>query len=153
MGSATANPSVVQSYIDKEVSAGRLVLSDGPDTQVHISSFGVIPKRHQPGKWRLIVDLSAPQGYLVNDGISEALCSLKYPSVHNGAQLAMQLGKGALMAKIDLQNAYRILPIHPDDRKLLGVRWNGQVYVDAALPFGLRSAPKIFNVFADCLMW
>ena len=153
MGSATANPVVVQSYIDKEVNAGRLVLSDVPDTQVHISSFGVIPKRHQPGKWRLIVDLSAPQGYSVNDGISEALCSLKYPSVHDGAQLAMQLGKGALMAKIDLQNAYRILPIHPDDRKLLGVRWNGRVYVDAALPFGLRSAPKIFKVFADCLMW
>ena len=27
------------------------------------------------------------------------------------------------------------------DRHLLGIYWDGQVYVDAALPFGLRSAP------------
>ena len=38
---------------------------------------------------------------MVKDGIPEALCSLKYPSVHNGDKLAMQLGKGVLMAKID----------------------------------------------------
>ena len=37
---------------------------------IHASSFGVIPKRHQPGKWRLILDLSRPRGSSVNDGIS-----------------------------------------------------------------------------------
>ena len=34
-----------------------------------ISPFGVIPKGHTPGKWRLIVDLSSPKGGSVNDGI------------------------------------------------------------------------------------
>ena len=33
----------------------------------------------------------------------------------------------------------------------LRMKWQGQVYVDAALPFGLRSAPKIFNALADAL--
>jgi hypothetical protein len=33
------------------------------------------------------------------------------------------------------------------------MQWQGQMYVDAALPFGLRSAPKIFNAVADALEW
>lgn len=33
------------------------------------------------------------------------------------------------------------------------MEWDGQVYVDGALPFGLRSAPKIFNALADALEW
>ena len=33
----------------------------------------------------------------------------------------LQLGKGALLAKLDIQHAYRIVPVHPDDRHLLGM--------------------------------
>lgn len=33
------------------------------------------------------------------------------------------------------------------------MEWKGYVYVDPMLPFGLRSAPKIFNVVADALEW
>ena len=43
--------------------------------------------------------------------------------------------------------------MHPDDRGLLGMRWQGSVCLDAALPFGLRSAPKIFSAVADALLW
>ena len=31
--------------------------------------------------------------------------------------------------------------------------WDGKVFVDAALPFGLRSASKIFNALADAVQW
>ncbi|MCG8431273.1 MAG: hypothetical protein MJA29_08890, partial [Candidatus Omnitrophica bacterium] len=57
------------------------------------------------------------------------------------------------MAKIDIKSAYRLIPVHPDDRKYLGMRWNGNLYIDAMLPFGLRSAPKIFTALADALEW
>ena len=57
------------------------------------------------------------------------------------------------MAKMDIEEAYRIIPIHPDNRDLLGIYWDGQVYVDTALPFGLRSAPLIFTALADGLQW
>ena len=33
------------------------------------------------------------------------------------------------------------------------MRWNNQIYVDICLPFGLQSAPKLFNVLADLLSW
>ncbi len=33
------------------------------------------------------------------------------------------------------------------------MQWKNAVYVDGMLPFGLRSAPKIFNALADGLEW
>ena len=33
------------------------------------------------------------------------------------------------------------------------MRWNDGVYIDTCLPFGLRSAPKLFNILADMLAW
>ncbi len=33
------------------------------------------------------------------------------------------------------------------------MKWNDQLYIDTVLPFGLRSAPKIFNCLADALQW
>ena len=65
----------------------------------------------------------------------------------------MQLGSGSLMAKIDIKSAYRLIPVHPRDRLLLGMQWRGDLYIDGMLPFGLRSAPKIFNAIADALEW
>ena len=32
---------------------------------------------------------------------------------------------------------------------MLGIKWRGNTYVDHASPFGLRSAPKIFNAIAN----
>ena len=58
-----------------------------------------------------------------------------------------------MMAKMDIRQAYRNIPIHPSDRVLLGMQWRGATYVDATLPFGLRSAPIIFSALADALQW
>ncbi len=57
------------------------------------------------------------------------------------------------MVKADIKQAYRIVPIHPNNRLLLGVQWQGEVLVDKVLPFGLRSAPMIFTAIADTLQW
>lgn len=61
------------------------------------------------------------------------------------------LGKGSLMAKMDIESAFRIVPVHPDDRPLLDMKWDDQLYIDLTLPFDLRSAPKIFNSITDAL--
>ena len=58
-----------------------------------------------------------------------------------------------MLAKFDIKSAYRIILVHPENRPLLGMRWRGALYVDSALPFGLRSAPKNFNSVADVLEW
>ena len=65
----------------------------------------------------------------------------------------LQLGQGTLLAKMDIKQAYRNIPVHPEDRLLLGMLWEGKAYVDAALLFGLRSAPLIFSAVANALLW
>lgn len=154
--SADQHPEVISDYIQKEKAAGRIL---GPFTpsdlepSVQISRFGVIPKGHTPGKWRLILDLSYPEGASVNDGIHSENCSIKYLKIEEVAQALLNSGPGTAMAKIDIQSAYRIVPVAPADRHLLGMAWQGRVYVDAVLPFGLRSAPIVFNAIADALLW
>ncbi len=77
-----------------------------------------------------------------------------YTTVDQVAARAMSLGRGTLLAKINIKSAYyRLVPICPRDRLYLGMQWKSAVYVDGMLPFGLRSAPKIFNTLADGLEW
>ena len=152
---ALLHPEVVEDYIKEEFIHHRFC---GPypaaiSPWVHISWFGVIPKNRQPGKWRLIVDLSHPTGHSVNDGIPSPLCSLSYISVDDAVQNIIKIGRGALLAKVDIKSAFRLLPVHPSDRHLIAMKWNHHIYIDACLPFGLRSAPKLFNILADLLTW
>ena len=56
-------------------------------------------------------------------------------------------------AKIDIRNAFRLCPVRPEDHHLLGMRWQGQFFFDRVLPFGLRSAPCIFNSLAEAIEW
>ena len=78
MFSAEQYPSIVDEYLSAELAQGRIVEFY---INLHFSPFGVIPKKNKPGKWRLIVDLSAPEGSSVNDAISKEWCSLSYVSV------------------------------------------------------------------------
>ena len=38
------------------------------------------------------------------------------------------------MAKSDIKSAFRLLPVHPDDFELLSIQFDGQWFVDKALP-------------------
>ena len=154
MKSAVDNPDPVVEYLGKELDLGRI--SEVPPevaSRIHTSKFGVIPKSNQPGKWRLILDLSSPKGNSVNDGVPKELCSMHYATIDEAVEAVVDLGPGALLAKIDVKEAYRNIPVHPEDRTLLGMSWAGRTFVDCQLPFGLRSAPLLFSAVADALEW
>lgn len=149
--SVESNPQAVSAYIADEVAGHRLELVGSES--VHTSPMGLIPKARQPGKFRLICDLSSPQGASVNDGIDPELCSLQYANVDDAVALVKSLGAGTLIAKLDLKSAYRMVPVHHLDQRFLGIRWQNSTFCDRALPFGLRSAPLIFTAVADGLAW
>ena len=122
--SADQHPEVISTYIEKEKAAGTVL---GPfavgdlEPPVQISRFGVIPKGHTLGKWRLILDLSHPEGASVNDGISPDHCSIKYLKIEEVAQALLKSGPGTAIENIDIQSAYRIVPVATADRHLLGM--------------------------------
>ena len=147
MVSVSQRPTIVDEYIAEEVANGRLV----PETATQINPIGIILKKNRPNKFRMIINLSAPIGQSVNDAIEPSLCSLQYASVADAARRLQDYGAGALMAKLDLKAAYRMVIVHPADSPLLGIRWRESTLIDRALPFGLRSAPIIFSAVADAL--
>ena len=57
------------------------------------------------------------------------------------------------MATLDIRDAYRLIPIHPEDCPFLGIQWRDGFDMDCQLPFGLASAPAIFSVVTDALEW
>ena len=98
------------------------------------------------------MDLSSPRGSSFNNGIDPQLCSLSYARLDGVVRRVLSPGSGPLLTKLDIQSAHRIIPVHPDDRSLLGMTWQSTVSLDAALPFGLRLAPKIFLPVTDALL-
>ena len=96
---------------------------------------------------------SAPVGNSINDFISKDDFSLHYTSIDDAAKILLSLGRGARMTKVDLKSAFRMIPVCKEDWQFLGIKWRSRFYVDTCLPFGLRSAPFLFNQFADVLEW
>ena len=101
-------------------------------------------------KFRLIVNLSFRSGHSINDAISPAHSSFRYVTLRQVTELIPQ---GSSLAKIDLKAAFRRVPVHPADQHYLGISWRDRTLCDRALPFGLRSAPIIFDAVADGLAW
>ncbi|XP_068748893.1 uncharacterized protein [Montipora capricornis] len=115
------NPEAVDITLDKELSAHRLAgpFPDPPFEPFHISPLGVVPKR-TPGEYRLIHHLSFPKGTSVNSGISCEDSSVQYATIQDAIRFVKSVGKNCFLAKTDIKNAFRIIPIHPDDYPLLG---------------------------------
>ena len=140
LSSAFQHPEVIDQELAKEYDAGRILgpFTTSPIYPLQCSGLGAIARKN--GKWRMIMHLSAPAGRSVNDGIHTEEFSLHYSSVDDAVAILLHLGKGALMAKINLRSAFRMIPVHYSDWDLLGIHWWGQYYMDTCLPFGLHSA-------------
>jgi len=52
-----------------------------------------------------------------------------------------------------LESAFRHIPVSPLDTPLLDLYWQNKYYAEQYLPFGLRTAPYIFNLFAEIFPW
>ena len=147
-------PQAIDDEIQKELRKKRLVgpFDEPPLPNLQCSGVGVIPKK--TGGWHMIMHLSAPHGQSINDGISKEEFTLRYSQIDDAIRLInLAGGKGALLAKVDLKIAFWIIPVRREDRELLGIHWRDKFYVDRCLLFGLRSAPFLFNKFAQALEW
>jgi hypothetical protein len=139
--------------IAREQSHKRIMQVPAPTSATHFicSPLGLVPKGS--GGWRRIHHLSYPRGSSVNDHIPAEWAALEYATVDQAIALIAAQGPGAMLIKRDLQDAFRHIPIAPQDLWLLGFCWEGTYWVDCFLPFGLRTAPYIFDLFAKALHW
>jgi hypothetical protein len=114
-----------------------------------VSPLGAVPK---PGsaKIRLIHNLSHPfGGDSVNAGIPREEYSMqRFADAIAGIR---RFGRGALLLKFDVSAAFKRIPVRPQDRPLLGMRWRGKYYYELVLPFGLRTSGYRWEEFAAAL--
>lgn len=154
--SANQHPDILEQNLLTEVLHGHTAgpFLSPPFKNFRISPLGLVPKKHSD-KWRTIFHLSYPKtsSTSINANIPITDYSLQYVTIDNAIHLLLSLGKGAFMSKTDIQSAFRIIPVHPDDWELLGMHWKGLYFFDTVLPFGLRSAPFLFNMVSDGLEW
>lgn len=78
---------------------------------------------------------------------------MEYSVFDDAIEALLRVGKGAILVKRDLSDAFRHIPIAESDHWLLGFYWDGDFYLDRFLPFGLRTAPFLFDLFARALHW
>ena len=88
---------------------------------------------------------SWPKGMSVNNKTPDTEGAIHYDSFQSVAAALHESGKVSLLAKLDLKDAYRHIPIRSMDWNLLGFHWLGKFYYPVVLMFGEKSAPYMFN--------
>ena len=130
--SAHAHPDVIDAHLRKECKAGRIAgpFPAPPLPDLRCSGLGVVPKKG--GDWRVIYHLSAPFGHSINDHIDPNKFSLRYSSVDDAVSICQKLGRGTLLAKINLKNAFRQCPVRTEDwHTLVFIRENSSTLTSA----------------------
>ena len=137
----------------KELDRGHTLgpFKNPPFDITHRSPVGAVVKKDD--SCRLIMDLSQPRGGSINEYISKDDFSVQYTHFDTATDMVRAAGIGCLLSKVDIQHAFRLLPVHPSNWPLLGYIREGMYFNDTVLPFGLRSSPGIFNQFADLVCW
>jgi hypothetical protein len=151
--SALNNQSAVDQKLSKELAASRLAgpFIAAPFHPFRVSPLGLVPKK-SPGEFCLIHHLSFPRGSSVNDGMTPDNTSVHYATV-DAIRLIKAAGKGCFLAKTDIKNVFRIIPIRPEDHCLLGMKWRSKYYYDRCLPMGAASSCKTFETFSTAIQW
>ena len=145
--SACKHPGHVREFINREVNlhvtAGPF-LSDPLDCGLMLSPLLTVPKKDSD-TCRVVMDLSFPHSRSVNDGIPrDSYLSdsfhLHLLGVDALVTFVQTFGPGCLLFKIDLQHAYRWLPIDPRDYHFMRYQFYELLFFDTVFAFGLQSA-------------
>jgi len=146
--SADEFPAVIDQTIQKELDLCRMLGTfDTPPAFPNFrdSLLGVVAKK-TPGEFRTIHHLSYTEGSSVNDFIPQDISSVQYATIQDAITFLTQ-GHHIFMANVDIESTFRIIPIAPLDRPLLGFQWKGKFFMDAVLPMGCSSSCAIFETF------
>ena len=132
----------VASWLESAFAFGPIPISEVPKT-AKVSS---IMTRSKPnGAVRIILNLSAPAGSSVNDGIDVDKFPTTMSSTTEWLRVLARVGKGAWMTKVDWSSAYKHFPVCEKDTDLQYFFWLGKAFKELCLIFGSASSPGLFD--------
>lgn len=132
-------PGMITAKLAEDLNLGRVRLASRPS---FVSPLGLVPQHD--GGWRRIHDLSWPPGQGLNQGIPDSWSAIEYMTIDDIYNRSYKLAQVA---------QFRIVPVAEDNQHLLAFQWTDSIYVECCLPFGLATAPFLFNLFAEALHW
>ncbi|QRV93564.1 Fungal Zn(2)-Cys(6) binuclear cluster domain [Ceratobasidium sp. AG-Ba] len=158
--SALDNPAVVEASIQSELAAGRYT---GPYSKEALEALigpfrsaplGVVEKS-TPGEFRIIQDFSYPRSGSdhpsLNAEIDPDAYSCEWGFFEDVVRLVLSAPPGAEAATLDVDAAYRRMPVKPADQHNTIISWNNRHYVDHCVPFGAVSSNGIFGRCGDAM--
>ncbi|KAK3236893.1 hypothetical protein CYMTET_52997 [Cymbomonas tetramitiformis] len=158
-GEEPDEPYIVENYVGdehaeamtaelaKKMAAGRIF--DARDWLPRgVSALGMVERlRKGKLKYRPVWDYSRPSFVGVNDWIE--LQKDEFTTVKDAYAL---LRPGMYMVKVDLEEAYRSLPVASQYWAAQCFQWRGKRYMDTRSPFGNRALPGIFMRYTRAIV-
>ena len=77
--------------------------------------------------------------------------TVHYSTIRDAVKL-VNITPHAYMAKSDIEEVFRLIPLNPEGYHLTGIELDGKYYYDKCMPMGASSSCNIFERFSDALV-
>ncbi|XP_077257548.1 uncharacterized protein LOC143894793 [Temnothorax americanus] len=104
-----------------------------PEDPQFVSSYFLVPKLD--GTFRFVLNLRKLNEFI----------RTKHFKLEDGRTAKKLIAKNDFLAKLDLENAYFLIPVDEDSSKYLRFIFQGQCFEFLCIPFGLNVAPHVFT--------
>jgi hypothetical protein len=113
---------------------------------------GMMCRQKPNGSARIILNLSAPKGSSVNDGIDSDEFPTTMSSTQKWLAVLDKAGRKCLMVKLDWASAYKHLAVRMEDIPLQYFNWLGMDFVELCLVFGCASSAGLYDRLAKVVL-
>jgi len=127
----------------------------GPFDRPPLKQFRVNPLKAivTDGKVRPVINVSAPRGASFNDNIRESkMEKVEMSSAKRFGQSVRKAGKGAIMSKFDMANAYKNVPCKTEDLRLQGFCWGKKFFVETTQMFGAKTSVANYDMLGKTMV-
>ena len=139
----------IASGVKKGFIFGPVELSEIP---LNAKVNGIMCRPKPDGSVRVILNMSAPKGCSVNDGIDADLFPAKMSSTQKWLAVLNKAGHGCYIMKMDWSDAYKHIPVAQEDIKLQWFTWLGKAFAELCLIFGTSSSVGIYDRAAKVVL-
>ena len=106
----------------------------------------------QKDKVRPVLNMSSPKGRSFNDNINkDKVGRSPMSSARQFGQALKKSGRGSIISKMDMKDAYKLIPARPGDFRLQGFYWHGAYFVETQMIFGATTAVNNFDIVAKTI--
>jgi hypothetical protein len=139
----------VASWIKKGFVAGPF---DAKECPPDAKRNGLMCRPKPDGAVRVIMNMSAPKGACVNEGIDADLFPAVMSSTWKWVSVLNAVGRQCRIMKLDWADAYKHVPVSSADIKLQYFSWLGKDFVELCLVFGTSSSVGLYDRLAKLVL-